>query len=262
MILSDVSKEGLPGAIELIRNLAVNVDVAQSTLPVTLDGKSYLFSTKPTPYGHEVGSMLMAPMPEVLKVSTLTGFRDAFDLFADRPGLIVHVVDHLTIELKTASGDAWDRRHLLLHAVYPQHNTFPFDNYLSPAKFITLMQSCFLQTEKSLNLIKLVSNLKAGDTVHSEDDGFNQKVTIKTGEVSSADVRVKPRIKLIPRRTFDEAAPVETEFLVRMQAAQNALPTIALFAVDGNAWIGESMRAIKNWLEKNLPSTSGIPIIA
>ena len=118
----------------------------------------------------------------------------------------------------------------------------------------------FLETEELLWLIRVASNLKAGNTVSVQDDGFSQTVTLKAGEVSTAEVKVKPRIKLIPIRTFAEAAPVQSEFLIRFKQTPDQTPSIALFNVDGTKWQGETMQSIKNYLAKNLPE--GTPILA
>jgi hypothetical protein len=111
-----------------------------------------------------------------------------------------------------------------------------------------------------LQLIKIASNLKAGNTVHMEDDGFSQTVTLKAGEVSTAEVKIPPRITLIPLRTFPEAPPAESQFLIRFKQTPDQTPGIALFNVDGTKWQGDTMRAIKIYLEKNLPK--GTPILA
>jgi hypothetical protein len=217
--------------------------------------------------GRTLGEILKPPAKDELKVSTLTGFIDAFNSgilpagWADKNQLIVHVEDYLTVALKAAACDSYGDRETLLVAKHKPIDAFVFDQFYSdPAKFIIGLQVAFLQTQELLQLIKIASNLKAGNTVHVEDDGFSQTVTLKAGEVSTAEVKIPPRITLVPLRTFPEAPPAESQFLIRFKQTPDQTPGIALFNVDGTKWQGDTMRAIKIYLEKNLPK--GTPILA
>jgi hypothetical protein len=100
--------------------------------------------------------------------------------------------------------------------------------------------------------------LKAGETVHAQDDGVNQTVTMKLNQVESVDVPVKPEIVLCPIRTFAEVAPAIERFLLRLKPAASQLPLIALFPLGGTKWKGDTMLAIKHYLAKHLPENSTI----
>jgi hypothetical protein len=231
----------------------------------SFDGKSASYEHKidATQNGRVLGAPLVPFRPAALKVTTLTGFLDAVaaGCASDMSGRVVHVEDYLTVSVKSAYSDTYGVRDTVLTAKHMPIDAFQFDTYYAdPAKFIIGLQVAFYQTDESLYLIRLASNLKAGNTVHTMDDGFSQSVTIKTGEVSAAEVPVKPRIKLLPIRTFPEPAPVMGEFLIRFKQAPDQAPSIALFNVDGTKWQAETMRSIKAYLAENLPQ--GTPILA
>lgn len=232
----------------------------------TYDGEEteYLRSVKATANGRELGEQLKPFRPAALTVSTLTGFIDAIDagVAGDLAAKhrVIHVEDYLNVSVRAAVCDVFGIRDTLIKAIHTPIDAFNFDTfYGDPAKFIIGLQVAFLATDNLLNLIKLASNLKAGSSVTIADDGFSQTVHLKAGEVSNQDVNIPPRIKLIPIRTFSEAAPVESEFLIRFQQTPQQTPSIALFNVDGTKWQGESMRAIKSYLEKHV---NGVPILA
>ena len=237
------------------------------TKSITLaGGLSYDYKIKATNQGRELGDMLTPPRPSTLFVSTLTGFLDAIKAgvagaIGGSQTTIVHVEDYLKVSVKSQSCDIYGVRETLLTATHKPIDAFNFDTfYNDPARFIIALQVAFHQTEELLYLIKVASNLKAGNSVSVQDDGFSQTVTLKAGAVSTAEVKIKPRIKLIPIRTFPEAAPVESEFLIRFKQTPDQTPSIALFNVDGTKWQGETMQAIKSYLAKNLPAST--PILA
>jgi hypothetical protein len=104
------------------------------------------------------------------------------------------------------------------------------------------------------NLLRLCSNLTAGSSVQTADDGFSQKVVIQEGGVTRGGVELPPRIALAPYRTFREITPVESDFLIRMQGKKDALPQIALFGVDGGGWKLDTVLAVKTWLLEKIPT--------
>ena len=261
----------LTEAITKIQQLAINADhnplfTHSVTLPYNGEQKSYDFETVAGENGRTLGDAVQPFRPDTLKVSTLTGFLDAINAGACgdvRSGKIIHVEDFLNVSVKSVVSDNYGVRDTLLRATHTPIDAFKFDVfYDDPQKFIIALQVAFLQTDDLLYLIQIASNLKAGASVQTNDDGFSQTLTVKAGEVRTIDVPMKPRLKLIPLRSFAEANesnPVESEFLVRFQQGRAEQPTIALFSIDGTKYKGEIMRSIKRYLEKNL---LGVPILA
>jgi hypothetical protein len=242
---------------------------AEATLS---DGSVRLYETTVHSTGsRQLGKELTPPRPAKLVVSTLTGFVDAVKASVAGEGLagrIVHVEDFLTVSVKSTKCDEYGIRDTLLTAKHVPLDAFVYGEfYTDPAKFIIALQTAFYNMEENAGkanpsnlmwLIAVVSHLRSGDQCEIEDDGKAQTVTIKQGEVGSADVTIPPRIKLTPRSTFDEAAPVEREFLLRFKQTPAGSPSVALFAVDGTKWQGECMRSIAHYLKGHLPTDAVI----
>jgi hypothetical protein len=214
----------------------------------------------------KLGEIIQPFRPPKLEVTTLTGFIDAIksgvagDIKSNK---VIHVEDYLTVSVKETVSDAYGIRNTLLKATHTPIDAFRFDVYYDdPQKFIIALQIAFVPDQQLLDIIKLTSVLKAGRSIETNDDGFSQTITVKQGEVGTADVKIPPRVKLIPLRSFSEANesnPVSSEFLLRFKANAESLPAIALFSVDGNKYKGQIMQSIKHYLAKHLPD---VPILA
>lgn len=254
--------EGITRITELARQAAEH-PLIEATKEL-YDGAQvdYQRRVKTTANGRELGDLLDPRRPVALEVSTLTGFNEAVKsgVTAELDKRIIHVRDYRTVELRTKLCDQYGVRDTLIKAVHQPIDAFTFDSYYTDtAKFIIGIQVAFYQTDNSMTLIKLASSLSAESSITVNDDGFSQTVHIKENSVTAAqDVKIPPRLKLIPMRTFAEPAPVESEFLVRFKQV-NGVPSIALFNVDGTKWQGEIMQAIKAYLHKHI---SDVPILA
>lgn len=221
------------------------------------DGKTHQHRIEPTEHGRKLGTVIEPFRPAKLEVSTLTGFVDAIKagvIDGDSTKNVVHIEDYLTVAVKSTVCDEFGKRDTRLVAKYQPINAFAFDQfYGDPQKFIIAFQTQFhVNDPDGAYLLKLASNLTAGSEVNVADDGVNQTVKVKAGEVRTLNLDLRPRLKLIPRTTFDEAAPVTREFLIRLKQTPEQTPAIALFQVDGTKWQGENMRAIKDYLHKQL----------
>ena len=226
---------------------------------------TYEFKIEPTAQGRRLGEILTPKRPAKVQVTTLTGFIDAVaaGVAGKTDGLLVHVEDQYTVALKSTHCDKFGVRDTLLTAKYTPPGAFEFDKYQRSEIFIIGLETCFLRLDgDDTDYVKAIAaNLKAGDSVHAQDDGVNQTVTLKRGQIETTEVNLKPRVKLTPIRTFYETAPVEQEFLIRLKASeQSGLPQVALFSLGGTKWINESMLSIKKYLGGHLPA--GTIIIA
>jgi hypothetical protein len=248
--------------VTAIRDLTHQGETQPLTEQIALNGKTYLYRNNPTEYGRTLGDIIGPPKTQALPVTTLTGFVDAIKAEGFAPeAFIVHVEDFLTVALKMRSADQYGFRTTYVKATHTPTGVFKFDDYYSDIpKFLIHLQSTFLTTDALLYVIKLASNLKAANSVQTQDDGFSQSIVVKTGEVSTAEVKVQPRVKLIPMRTFPEAAAVESEFLIRFTQTPGQAPAVGLFDVSGKVWQGQSMIAIKTWLAGEIDAK--FPIIA
>lgn len=263
--------EAIAEIVELGRQ-ASKRDVLTIDITGQFDGQevSYEHKIEPTNHGPKLGECITPYRAPKLLVSTLTGFLDAIaaGVGGKLEGRIVHVEDYLTVSLKDAASDIFGVRNTLITAKYAPPGVFSFDEYIKPETLLIGLETAFLRIDgdDTEYVKRLVSNLKAGDTVHSQDDGVNQTVTLKLGQVEAAEHAVKARVRLTPIRTFYEAAPVESEFLIRFKPSTGGLPLVALYNLGGTRWQGESMLAIKKYLEDHLHHAqvghAKVPIIA
>lgn len=243
-------------AIKEVQALTLRTVDKPLTETLNYGGHGYIHRVEPAEHGHKLGGAIEPFRPAKLEVSTLTGFVDAINagVAGHDDDRIIHVEDFLTVAVKTATCDDFGKRDTLLTAKYQPSGAFEFGKYYTdPQLFIIAFQVAFhINDPDGVYLLKLASNLTASSSIHAADDGINQVVHVKAGEVKTLEHNIKPRVKLLPRTTFDEVAPVEREFLIRLRQTPDQTPAIALFAVDGTKWQGENMQAIKSWLGTNL----------
>src|SRR3712207_352563 len=131
-------------------------------------------------------------------------------------------------------------------------------NYYGTEEFNILLQSAFVQNEDRDILLKVVGNIKEEVIKSVGDDGISQAATIKTGVATMGDVIIPNPVSLIPRRTFNEVEPPESQFIFRMKDG----PRCALFEADGGAWKNEAMKNIKEYLASALEDIEGLIIIS
>lgn len=197
-------------------------------------------------------------------VSTLGGLADLFK--ADLDGLTsgdpvgVHIVSYRKVQIVSLRADAFGRRHVYAEAVHTVNVPFLFDKYYtSPEEFLIPFRASFLFNDEAVKVQQLCSQIGSGEAVAVSDDGISQEVVTKSGTVTKASVVLPASgIPLIPWRTFREADPVMSKFLLRMKGVKDALPHIALFEIDA-MWQLETVGSIASWLSKNIP---GVTIIA
>ncbi len=221
---------------------------------------SYEYKVESTNNGIQLGEVIKPFRPPILSVSTLTGFIDAVKAIKTGDNMI-HIQDYRNVALKSTDSDKYGIRETVLLATYTPPGVFLFDTYQDSEKFLIGLETSFFRIDGDDTdyVKKLASNLKSGNSVHAQDDGINQKITVKLGEINTTEHDVRARVKLTPIRTFNEAAPVESEFLIRFKTVNNGLPEVALFNLNGLRWQNQSMLAIKHYLGKHL---EGIPILA
>lgn len=257
-------KEAIDRIAELTRQ-SVSQPLLES-ISKDYDGSpaNYLYQANPTPNGRQLIGAIEPFRPKTLEVSTLTGFIDAVNagvagkLEASR---VIHIEDHLTVSAVDTEPDKFGVRNMRLRAVHQPAGVFTFDEFLAQERFIIGMQTCFINTDGDDwdYVMKIAQNLKAGESVHAQDDGINQTVTCKIGAVESVEVKVKARVRLCAIRSFYECAPVIGEFLLRLKPhPTNQMPMIALYSLGGTRWQGETMLSIKHYLEKHLPKGTTI----
>ena len=118
----------------------------------------------------------------------------------------------------------------------------------SQQEMIIALQSLVIPTEASAELLNMLKSMTDESSITSRDNGVTQEVTVKSGVSLAKTVQVKPRVKLIPFRTFLEVSQPESEYLVRVDKGNQ----IGLFEADGGIWKLESKKNLAVYFEREL----------
>lgn len=191
------------------------------------------------------------PMFHVKTLSALAAAVAAgIDDFKDTAAL--HVVDYLTVQLVDTRADEFGQRHVYIQAKHDVECPFEFNKFISAEKFLIDLKTSFYTNDEAVKVQKVVSSLESGQTISMADDGLSQQLEIKAGTVSKSQV-VLPSdgIPLIPWRTFRDADPVSSKFLLRLKQQKDDLPLVALYDIDAK-WKLDTVDSIANWLRTNI----------
>jgi hypothetical protein len=237
---------------------------AEPPVTVHVDSQAYAVKSDGT-LGDPIRELRPIPTIEnpTLKVPTLSGLAGA--VLAGLDGLdqkeiMVAVADVYTVVVSSIEADEYGRRHNWVLATHQPETLFTFNKYYtSPEEFIIAFRAAFYFNDEATKVQQLCSTVGAGDAVVVVDDGVSQEVTVKSGTVTRSTVTLPADgVTLIPWRTFRDATPVESKFLLRMKGVKDGLPQIALFEIDAK-WRVDTMQSIAAYLATALP---GVTIIA
>jgi hypothetical protein len=230
-------------ALQYLQSLAV-------PQTVSVEGRAYATgSLKP----------VLDPTAEAVEVHTLTGLATYInDHQSDLPPLetlMLVVLSPTTVLLGThAAGEFRQRRSCALAKT--QHQDFPFGQYLPQEEFCIALMTRFVHDENQEAVLALAGNLAAGMEVQTEDDGFTQRVTVQTGVVRKANVKVTNPVILRPYRTFIEVEQAPCPLVIRMRKGKDGTPECALFEADGGLWKTVAAKNIHDWLRANVKDVS------
>jgi hypothetical protein len=245
----------------MIAELFAQIKNAFNPPPIVRKVDEREYKVRQTPNGPELSDLIIPPSKPTLQLNSLTGFRDAYVAKIDGfTASAVQVIDYNTVALVSLIADENGQRHEWLRTTNQEKNPFPFEHYQTPEAFLLSLQMGFLPTEEVIQLQKFASSLSNESSIGTQDDGYSQTITVKQGSVTRAEVKLPPRIKLMPYRTFREIDPVESEFIVRLKGAQGQLPTVALIPVDAGRWKHDTALLVKYWMVRELPE--GTVVIA
>lgn len=110
------------------------------------------------------------------------------------------------------------------------------------------LRSLFVPNAGTEYLLDLLSHMTENSSVSSKDNGVTQTVEARQGVDLKAMVPVKPRVSLIPFRTFLEVAQPESEFLLRVDKEKG----IGFFEADGGIWKLEAKSNIASYFSEHL----------
>lgn len=230
--------------------------------PITVDvaGQPYAVQANGT-----IGVPIRKLKPQFEKptfnVGTLTALADLVnakvDNFSEKVGL--HVVDHLHVRLVALEADDFGDRHVYAQATHEEETRFTFNEYLESEKFLIDFRTSFFFNDEAVKVQTVVSTLESGQTITTADDGLSQSIEMKAGTLSKSNIVIPAEgIALIPWRTFRDAAPVESKFLLRLKGVKDGLPKVALFDID-QKWKLDTVASIAAWLRVH---AGDVPVIA
>lgn len=186
-------------------------------------------------------------------VQTLSGIAQLVKAKVDDfpEGVCLHVVDHLNVRVVSLKADDFGRRHVYAEATHVEGAQFKFNTFLEAEDFMISFRRCFLFNDEAVKVQQLCSQLESGMTVTLADDGMSQQIEAKAGTVSRAQVTLPAEgVNLIPWRTFRDAAPVASKFLLRFKGVKDGLPLIALYEID-QVWKLDCVNSIASYLKQN-----------
>ena len=233
----------------------------KDTRPVTVNVGDQVYAvTDDGTLGNAVRELAPQWDDPTLEVSTLSGLVAAVKAKLDGMDpttVALRVVDHLTAEVVSIAADKYGKRHVWVRATHKPETKFVFDKYYtSSEEFIIALRAAFYLNGDTMKVQRLCSSLSSGDSVVVVDDGLCQTVTVNAGAVTRATVEIpSDGVALVPWRTFRDANPVESKFLLRLKSVKDALPHIALFEIDAK-WRVDTMQSIANYLQTNLPDVA------
>lgn len=196
------------------------------------------------------------PAPDTFIPKTLSGLvdwlkADVDKFFAIFPMLYVHVSGVRNVKVLSPVHGETNVRDVLAECEY-EAPEIPFNKYVGQEEFLIALQTRFCEGPNRDALAKTVGNLQISDSVQLADDGVSQRITMKTGVASVAEVPFENPVHLAPRRTFPEVEQPSSPFIVRFKKEG-----VAIFEADGGAWKIDAITTVGEWLQNEL---SGLPV--
>lgn len=231
----------------------------KTPVTVAVDGQAYAVKADGT-LGAPVRELEPQFIKPTFKVQTLSALSLAVAAGIDSFGseVALHVVDYRTVQLVSTRADAYGHRHVFVEARHEEECAFQFDTFMPAEKFLIDLKTSFFTTDDAVKVQRVVSSLESGQNVTTADDGLSQRLELKAGTVSKAEV-VLPAdgVPLIPWRTFRDAAPVESKFLLRLKGQKDGVPHAALFEIDAK-WKLDTVKSVAAWLRANVDGKIGV----
>ena len=132
------------------------------------------------------------------------------------------------------------------------------DCFMDAEDFNVMLQAKVIQSPNRDLVLKFVGSMRDEQSNQTADDGFSQRVTIKTGVAQVGDVTVVTPVYLAPRRTFPEIEQPESPYVLRLKEG----PQAALFKTDDLQWKVEAITRIGQYLRDALKEFPQYVVIA
>ncbi len=188
--------------------------------------------------------------PTTLILHTLTGLVDyAKDEAVNE--FFIHVKDFNEVSIcGHLNPDNYNKRFSYATAQF-KDRFFQFGTWIHLEDFIIALMSQFVQTATVNKLINALGNLANENIVENKDDGFSQKIQIKTGLTMKSEVEIQNPMVFQPFRTFQEIEQPESNCIFRLKDNRGMMCSI--HEADGGKWKLTAIERIKAWLSGKLP---------
>lgn len=229
---------------------------------IRTDAEPTILNTDGRNYSDKQIYPIHAPLPEPIKVSTLTGLAQYLNANVDGleiPQLICHVVSPEMVEVRSSLLGEFKDRACYIRAELRQMK-LPFNQWMDSEAFNIAMQSCFTDAPAATSraeVLKYISSVAAVAESGMTDDGISQAVTVKAGIASKAMSILPNPVTLRPFRTFTEVEQPASQFVFRCRQDKGIQYMLA--EADGGAWRSEAMRFIQEFMEN---AVQGLNVIA
>lgn len=226
--------------------------------------KANLLKVEERTYSDKKLHEVLNPIPSPLILSSLTGLVDYIKTNVDQNKmneLLVHVVSHDHVNLHGPLDPVWKvRPHLLAVNRKAHGDGFKFGVSMDAESFVIGLQANFVPTDNTLKLLRVAGNMRAENSVGTQDDGFSQSVEVKAGVALAARADVPNPVALAPYRSFIEIEQPSSDFVFRVhQDGANRPPRCSLHEADGGRWRIEAIHRIRDFLSGKV---GGVAIIA
>jgi hypothetical protein len=231
------------------------IQTPKNPVTVTINDRPYAVKADGTIGEHirKPDTTVIYPAVETSTLTALVGIYLANLDGLDQAKVAVHVIDYLNAAIIDLNVNEFGYRHIYARAHHSEETDFEFDTFYLPEEFLIKFRASFYFNEEAAKVQQLCSTLEAGSTVSVSDDGMSQTVVITSGAINKTPVTLPAEgVPLIPWRTFRDAAPVESKFLLRMKTFKDGSPKIALFEID-EKWKLDVVGAIRDYLKTHLP---------
>lgn len=199
------------------------------------------------------------PMPAEIEVHTLSGLASYInDHPADLPPateLMLSVISPVRIELLSHGGGYFEQRRSCAVATFLP-DEFPFGRYMPQEEFIIALMTRFVRTKMVEDIMAVAGNLSSDTSLAVEDDGFTQRLNVKSGVSRKSEVIIENPVTLQPYRTFVEVDQPECQLVLRFKKDRDGVPQCALFEADGGQWKNIAANNIADWLREQVPGVS------
>jgi len=195
--------------------------------------------------------------PHALVFHTLKGMVDFIQSDIDKKdNTFLHVVGHDRVSLLGAIQVDNENQRVEFAISHNSQKNFLFGQYLEIEEFIISIQSRFIESATTNDLLSVIGNLANEHIKTNVDDGLSQALQVKTGITTKSEVTIENPLSLRPYRTFREIEQPESDFIIRIKSDGNL--KCALFESDGGKWCIDAIENIKSWLKAKLPEVDVI----